>query len=390
MAPDAPDKVVIVGGGPVGLSFALAVADIARFEIQVIEGAAPCVHELPDGFDQRIYAISPGNRSFLESLGVWQEMPRERIAAVSAMRVWGDDRAHELHLEERAPLAYILEQGALLNALSNKVREAKALIRVHAPAKPAHLSLHEDCATLSVEEGLEFVAELVVGADGADSWVRQQAGLDVKAKSYDSFGVVANFRCEYDHEGIARQWFIGGSVLAWLPLPGKRMSMVWSVSTARSAQLLALSPALLAQTVREAGDDSLGNLECISAPARFPLRRILAESWVANHVALMGDAAHTIHPLAGQGVNLGFADAHLLAKILHSLCPLQSAGDRAVLRSYARERAENTLALAILTDQLRSLFARPEKLVAGLRNAGIGLANRQSLLKRTLIRYAMQ
>ncbi len=376
-----------------GLSFALAAARHAALNVHLIESSAPPLAATETQFDNRIFALSPASKAFLESIDAWQDMPRERIAPVAAMRVWGDDRVSELELEQRSPLAYIVESNRLSAALWGQVRcqtRGSQRIKIHAPCKPAALSFDQECASLTLHDGTQLKAALLVGADGANSWVRQQAGLRADSKSYESFGVVANFECEKAHDGVARQWFAADSVLAWLPLPGKQISIVWSVGVAHAGRLMQLSPAALADAVRLAGDESLGALRCVSQVARFPLQRILAAPWVAPHVALMGDAAHAIHPLAGQGVNLGFSDARLLSELLGKLPPLSSSGDLALLRKYERGRKENVMALATLTDQLKALFSQRAQSLARLRNAGLAFTDRQRWLKRLLMQYAMR
>jgi ubiquinone biosynthesis UbiH/UbiF/VisC/COQ6 family hydroxylase len=388
---DVTENLVVVGGGPVGLSFALAAARSASLTVRLVESGAALEASRNEDFDHRVYALSPGSKAFLEGLGAWQLLQRERVAPVTAMRVWGDDRTSEIEFEQRSPLAYIVENRTLTAALWTLVRQQHR-IEVHAPCAPAEWLRDDarDCITLTLNQGESIDAALVVGADGANSWVRQQADLPVSAKSYESFGVVANFECERSHDGVARQWFAAESVLAWLPLPGARISIVWSVSTERSEDLLAMDPEAFADCVRAAGDESLGRLRCASPAARFPLRRIVAERCVANRVALIGDAAHAIHPLAGQGVNLGFADARLLGTLLAERSPLHSIGDLSLLRKYERGRKESVMALATLTDQLKALFAHPAKGIARLRNAGVAFADRQAWLKRRLMQYAMQ
>ncbi len=385
------ENLVVVGGGPVGLSFALAAAQNASVNVRLIESGVPPEPSREEDFDHRVYALSPGTKVFLEALGAWQLLQRERIAPVTAMRVWGDDRVSELDFEQRGPLAFIVENRALTAALWTLARQ-KQRIQVYSPCTPVEWLRDDarDCVTLTLQQGGPIDAALVIGADGANSWVRQQAGLPVNAKSYESYGVVANFACERPHDGVARQWFAADSVLAWLPLPGARISIVWSVSTERSASLLAMNQEEFADNVLAAGDESLGHLQCVSPVARFPLRRILAERCVANHVALMGDAAHAIHPLAGQGVNLGFADARLLSELLAQCSPLHSIGDLSLLRKYERGRKESVMALATLTDRLKALFAHPAKSLAGLRNAGVTFADKQAWVKRRLMQYAMQ
>ena len=392
---DVAENIIVVGGGPVGLSFALAAARHTALNVHLIESAAPPLPPTDLQFDHRIYALSPASKAFLESIGVWQDMPRERIARVTAMRVWGDDRVSELELQQRSALAFIVESNRLSAALWAQVRgqtRDAQRITVHAPCKPAALSFDqaEEGATLTLHDGTQLNAALVVGADGANSWVRQQAGLRADTRSYESFAVVANFECEKTHGGVARQWFAADSVLAWLPLPGKKISIVWSTGVVQAERLMQLSPAALADAVRLAGDESLGALKCVSPVARFPLQRILASPWVAAHLALMGDAAHVIHPLAGQGVNLGFSDARLLSELLGNKSRLSSSGDLALLRKYERGRKENVMAMTVMTDQLKTLFSQRSKSLTRLRNAGLAFTDRQRWLKRRVMQYAMR
>lgn len=377
-------RIVVVGGGPVGLTLALACAPFA--EVHVIDAVEPARRELPEHFDHRVYALSPASRSLLEGLGVWAHMPRERVAPVNSMQVWGDKRAGALDLDGGYPLAWIVEHAALMAALDRRILETG--VQVTAPAMPQVLIHDAGGVRLTLANGVELTGDLLVGADGGNSWVRAQTGLQAQAKSYDSAGVIANFACERPHQGCARQWFAQDSVLAWLPLPGKRISIVWSVSSSRAEELRALEPAMLAKTVREAGDGSLGALTLISPVACPPLRRVISEHCWAPGVALVGDAAHVIHPLAGQGVNLGFGDVRVLTTLLAARGPLLRPGDAALLRRYERATRENVQTLSTLTDQLKALFERPGSRWSALRNRGLSLVDRQAWLKREIMRYA--
>ena len=382
----ARSRIVVVGGGPVGLAFALACAPFA--EVRVIDSAAPAHRDLPEHFDHRVYALSPSSRALLEKLGVWPLLSSARIAPVNSMEVWGDERSNALELDGGYPLAWIIEYAALMAAMDRRAQELG--VEVTAPAMPRTLVHDAGGVRLTLEDGSELTADLLIGADWGNSWVRGQTGLHARAKSYDSAGVIANFSCERPHQGCARQWLAQDGVLAWLPLPGKRMSMVWSVSAARAETLRALDPAALAGEVRRAGDDSLGALTLISPVACPPLRQVISEHCWAPGVALVGDAAHVIHPLAGQGVNLGFSDVRVLTELLAARGPLLRAGDAVLLRKYERARWENVLALATLTDQLKALFERPGGGWAALRNRGLGMVDRQGWLKREIMRYAMR
>jgi ubiquinone biosynthesis UbiH/UbiF/VisC/COQ6 family hydroxylase len=258
------------------------------------------------------------------------------------------------------------------------------------PAACELLTFENSKAFLTLVDGAEISAPLIVGADGVHSWVREQAGMEVTGKSYHQSGVVANFSTEKPHGHIARQWFLPDSILAWLPLPGNRVSMVWSLNDDAAKQLLALDAETLATKVAEAGKHVLGELKLITPAAAFSLSLSKAKTLVKPHVALVGDAAHAVHPLAGQGVNLGFQDARVLAEILAARAKHESCGDYALLRRYERARKEDIMAMQWTTDGLQQLFAASSPMVKRLRNMGLAAVNRQSWLKRQLIRHAMR
>jgi 2-octaprenylphenol hydroxylase len=379
-------RIVIVGGGPVGLTFALACRQFA--DATVVDAAQPSRKPLPAPFDHRVYALSPASRTLLEELGVWDALPQARITPVNTMKVWGDTRAEVLDLDGGHPVAWIVEHAALMAALDQRIRESG--IELIAPATPQALTHDAGGSKLTLADGSVLAGDLLIGADGGNSWVRTETGLPAQSKSYESAGVIANFSCERPHQGCARQWFAGDGVLAWLPLPGKHISIVWSVSNGRAEALRSLAPEALAHAVREAGDDSLGHLTLISPVACPPLKRVISERCWAPGVALIGDAAHVIHPLAGQGVNLGFGDVGALAGLLKNRGPLLRPGDDALLREYERTRREKIMALATLTDTLKTLFERPGAGWSALRNRGLGLVERQGWLKREIMRYAMR
>ena len=382
--------VIVVGGGLVGASCALALGR-AGLDTVLVEGQAPCgVPPGEAGWDSRIYAISPGSVRFLEALGVWARLPAERLQAVSAMHIRGDDGRSFLHFSAYeagvAALAVIVESRELSRALWQALPECPQVV-CHCPARPSRLALEADWARLFLDDGTVLAAKLIVGADGARSWVRQQAGLRFRDKDYRQMGVVANFACEKPHGGIARQWFRSDGILAWLPLPGNHLSMVWSTDTAHAAKLLALPPGELAVRVTEVSD-AVGTLTCITPAAAFSLHLIQVDTVVAPRLALIGDAAHQVHPLAGQGVNLGFGDAEVLAREL-SRRGVRDCGEFALLRRYERARKEDVLAMQFVTDALKELFAHPHPMVGVLRNLGLSATQRAGFLKQALVRHAL-
>jgi ubiquinone biosynthesis UbiH/UbiF/VisC/COQ6 family hydroxylase len=255
------------------------------------------------------------------------------------------------------------------------------------------LELGGSHASGSLEDGRKFTAQLVVGADGARSLVRTQAGIAVQERAYGQRAVVANFACGRPHRNVAFQWFQGGAnggaVLALLPLPGDHVSMVWSTTDAEAARLLALSPAALAREVALASRESLGELALVTPQRGFTLQRLSADRLVAPRVALAGDAAHVIHPLAGQGANLGLQDARVLAAVLKEREPGRDPGDLRLLRRYERARAEDILAMRATVHGLFRLFGATGSGISRLRNAGLNLADRIPVLKNLLMRHAM-
>ncbi len=383
--------VIVVGAGLVGTAFALALQD-SGLEVALVERRPPPQAPAGDRWDSRIYAVSPGSAAFLDRLGIWGGLDRARLAPVYEMRVWGDDGASRLDFsayQAGVPeLACILESGLLQRALWCALEE-HGQVRLFCPARCAALQLDEERATLRLEGGDALTARLVVGADGADSWVRSQAGLEGEPRPYRQMGVVANFAADRGHGQIARQWFRSDGVLAWLPLPGDRVSMVWSVWEEQARELLALPEQELCRRVAEAGGHALGGLRLITAAAAFPLRLLRLPALVAPRLALIGDAAHNVHPLAGQGVNLGFRDARELARVLGGRGPQRDCGDYLLLRRYERARKEDILALQGVTDGLQKLFNNRNPLLRPLRNLGLALTNGQPWLKNRLIRQAL-
>lgn len=379
---DRDYDLIVVGGGPVGACLAIAAREM-RVALVSHERRVPSVQR--DGvFDARVYALTPGNVELLRQLGVWRHIPAARVEPVRAMHVFGDDGRSSLEFDAyRAgvpELAWIVEDAVLQDALW-QVLDAE----IFAPAECEKL---ED-AILTLRGGTRLVGALVVGADGANSFVRRAAAIAATEKGYEQAAVVANFSCEKAHRGVARQWFQGGPVLALLPLPGNQVSMVWSLPVSRAASVLALSPEALCQQVEAASRGALGWLS-LTTPARtYALRKLRAQRLVQARVALLGDAAHVIHPLAGQGLNLGLQDAQALARVLAAREPGRDPGDLQLLRRYERERAEPILAMNAVVDGLFRLFGSEGERWSRLRNAGLNLTDRFPVLKNILIRQAM-
>jgi 2-polyprenylphenol 6-hydroxylase len=338
-------------------------------------------------FDARVYALSPGNVAFLREIGAWQAIPEDRVVAVHAMRIHGDDSSRldfDAYGAGVPALAWIVEDSLLQDALWQDLE-----VDVLVPAQCDALNLEPDRALLRLDDQREISAKLVVGADGAHSFVRRQAGIAATDRDYGQSAVVANFRCEKPHANVAYQWFQGGAVLALLPLAGHHVSMVWSLPTAEAKRISVLEDKALCQEAEAAACGVVGGLAIVTAPRSYPLRRLAAERLVAPRVALAGDAGHVIHPLAGQGLNLGLQDARTLAAVLASREPQRDPGELRLLRRYERARAEPILAMNSMVDSLFRLFDTDDRVAARLRNAGLNLTDRLPVLKSMLIRQAM-
>ena len=383
--------VVIVGGGLVGLSLARALARSGLRQALIEPQPAVALPAEPS-WDSRVFALSPGSAAFLDDCGAWQRLPQDRITRVEAMQVHGDTEDARLHFSAYEAglreLAFIVEGGRLLHAMWEGL-SGLADLRIYRPAGWTSLELDAAHGVLRLDDGTEITARLVIGADGAESRVRAQAGIRVSPGDYGQLGVVANFSCARPHRGTAFQWFRRDGVLAMLPLPGDRVSMVWSIAEEQGRNLLALPAAELAVRAETASQGVLGALQLITPAAAFPLKHTRVTQFTKARVALVGDAAHNVHPLAGQGVNLGFRDARALAEVLTTRGPQRDCGDYALLRRYERARREDVLAVHLATDGLQKLFNNDIVLLARARNLGLKLVNWQPLLKNFLVRQAI-
>lgn len=384
--------VVIIGGGIIGSSFALALKD-SGLNIALIESRSPST--LPDdkSWDNRVYAISPGSVSFLEDLEVWTAINKNRISPVHDMEIFGDDDSACLDFSAydagMAELAYIVENRQLQTAAWNELEKQSTKIEVFCPMQCTSIDWDKTHANVQLSDGKSLQTALIIGADGVNSWVRNQAKIEISQHSYQQSAVVANFSTELSHQNTARQWFRRDGVLALLPLPGKLVSIVWSADEEQSTRLLSLSETALCQQVEEASSHTLGKLQLITNPVSFPLSSVHVKNLIAPRLALIGDAAHGIHPLAGQGVNLGLRDARKLVSTIIERGPRSDCGDYMLLRQYERARKEDILAMEFTTDSLQKLFNNKNITIARLRNLGLGITNQFPLLKKRLMQHAL-
>jgi ubiquinone biosynthesis UbiH/UbiF/VisC/COQ6 family hydroxylase len=382
-------EVVIAGGGPVGASLASALAD---FGVScVLIDPRPEIAVPGAGFDPRVYALRPASVSFLQRCGIWRNVDTARVCPIHQMRVTGDDSISTLGFDAyRAgmrELAVIAEDANLQRA-ARVTLKSKPLVTLLAGRSVMDAHWGDTQVELALDDGSSLAAQLAVAADGAESRLRALAGIEVEMRPYRQRALVANFRAEKPHGCVAYQWFRDDGVLALLPLPGDQVSMVWSTAEENAERLLALDPRELAQRVRDASRQVLGDLSVCSPVSSFPLRLMRARRTVAARLAIVGDAAHNVHPLAGQGLNLGLADCEALAATIAQRLPAESVGSAGLLARYRRARAEEVAAMQLVTDGLQRLFGARTYGASWLRNTGLRLVDRLTPLKTVLVKRA--
>jgi 2-octaprenylphenol hydroxylase len=392
--------VVVVGGGIVGLVFTALLAEqtaahSSRLRIAVLEAAPPGPIDEDAELDLRVSALAPASHAILSRLGIWQALPAARISPYSRMCVWqaagqvSETRSITFDAAElgAAELGYIVENRAIRQAAWQHL-EALNNVSFYTASKPVELTEAAACSTLSFADGQSVSAKLVVGADGARSWVRQQLGVDYQERGYGQTGIVAHVATEQPHNETAWQRFLADGPVALLPLADGRSSLVWSCPDAQAKELLAATDDDFAVELEAALDGALGSIQCQTPRAGFPLAMGYAKTYTGRRFALLGDAAHRVHPLAGQGANLGLLDAASLAEqlALHLATPLADPGDPRVLRRYERARKGDNLVTMGAMDLLNRAFTPPLGEFAGM---GMGLVDRLQPLKTQLARYAM-
>jgi ubiquinone biosynthesis UbiH/UbiF/VisC/COQ6 family hydroxylase len=393
--------VVVAGRGAIGAAAALGLAQ-SGLRVGLVGPAARAPLDDAAGWDARVFALSPGTRELLRSLRVWDALPAARIAPVYDMRVYPAPEADapELHLDAYTgrvdALAWIVENRTLMRTLDDALRFAGVEAIEDGVAGFAVDERTPPGARLELDSGRTLATRLVVAADGADSTLRTLAGIEPRVRAYGQRGVVANFDATRPHGDTAFQWFgprIG--VLALLPLPAAspevgRASMVWSAPDTLADELLAASPEELAARVTQASNGVLGTLATITPAHAFPLRLVRVPRLVAPRLVLVGDAAHAMHPLAGQGMNVGFGDVAELLAVLRGREFYRELGDALLWRRYERARREAVSLMQDATDGLQRAFGPLPGPLVGLRDLGWRVVARSDWLRRRMIAQAVR
>lgn len=367
--------VAILGGGVAGQTLALL---LARDRLRVALVTRPQPPAAPAGAtpDIRAYALNAASRQLLQSLRVWPDGPAVSPPAVTPVsHMWVADGSEasvrfDAQSSGAEALSWIVDVPALEQTLAQAVQFQPGIDVVH--ERPG--------------------AALTVICEGKRSSTRDAMGFEFDTRPYPQTAVAARLRCERQHGGVARQWFINGDILALLPLEGEQgnaVALVWSVPHERAAQLLALDATALADAVAQACDHALGHMELLGQPAGWPLELSRARHWVRPGVALVSDAAHAMHPLAGQGLNVGLGDVAELARVLHEREYWRELGDLKLLRRYERARQADFGAMAWATDNIFGLFGHQDSRVQALRRWGMRGFDQFSPLKTWAARRAM-
>jgi len=416
--------VIIVGGGMVGSALGCALGDLG-FRVAVAEAREPPAEWSADAVDARTSALTRASENILRNLGVWDRMVAMRVSAYREMHVWDEAGFGEIHFDSaeigEPDLGHIVENGVIQKALWDRLGEMASVQRI-CPARVAGLDLAGERPVLTLERAEDdrgqeaaptdadveavardsrtslgaastarpIAADLIVAADGAQSALRAMAGLGTRGWAYDQHAVVAIVRPERHHADTAWQHFLPTGPVALLPIGDGRCSLVWSTSPEHAAALVGMPDEEFCRAVTGATQARLGGILDAGPRALFPLRLQHAENYVEPGLALVGDAAHAIHPLAGQGVNLGFLDAATLADVLaHARLRGRPLGAMATLRRYERARKGANLAMMGAMDLFKRLFSNDNAALSVARNLGLRAADIATPVKHAIMRRAL-
>lgn len=384
--------ILVVGGGMVGATLACALGD-SPLRVAVLETTAPGLDWPPAGYDNRVSAITRATQRVFQAVGAWEGMVRRRVSPYTAMHVWDQGGRGAIHFDchdlDEPDLGFIVENSVILAALTERLA-AFDNVQLVCPARVRAMVRDDEAVRLTLADGRELSGKVVVGADGARSWVREQARITTTGWAYDQHAVTATVHTSKPHGRTAWQRFLPSGPLAFLPLPEPNASsIVWSTSPQAAEALKHMDKAAFLDALQEAFGDTLGRMEAVGPRAVTPLLLQHADAYCDERVVLVGNAAHAIHPLAGQGLNLGVLDAAVLAEVWLDAHARHDIGRRATLRKYERRRKGDNLAVMVAMDGFKVLFGSTLAPVRWARNVGLSLSDRAGPVKQALVRRAM-
>lgn len=385
--------IIILGGGLVGLSCANLCANSGLL-VAIIEAKKPTLQWSTETIDNRCSAISKGSQQIFEKMHVWDAIIDMRVSPYQHMTVWDSISSGNIEFDAAEvaenDLGFIIENRVMIKALWEKAK-TQPNIHIYSPAKPQQYRIDDKEITLTLEDNTILKAKLLIGADGGQSWLREKAKLDTVKRSYQQTALVATVTTEATHQKTAWQRFLPEGPLAFLPLSEPHTSsIVWTSTEEKVQSYLTMPDQEFCDTLAHHFDYRLGKVLSTSERFSFPLSMIYAKQMVAERIALIGDAAHVIHPLAGQGVNLGLADAKALAEVLsYAKQHDYDIGHYLVLRKYERARRGSVLTMLAAMEFFKRTFGSSNSILAGLRSYGLNLVNKNSFLKRQIIFKAM-
>ena len=390
MKTDKGFDLAIIGGGMVGVTLARALA-ATRLRIALIE-PQPQTHQVDGKFDLRVSAITRASQRVFEALHVWQGMQARRVSPFREMHVW-EAQGREMHFDSadlsEPCLGHIIENSVITASLYDGIEQQDNLECLFG-RRCQRLTKSDAGWQLQLDDGSALRADLLVGADGSRSWLRQQVGIAVRGWDYDHAALVTYVRTEKPHLETAWQRFVNRGPLAFLPLCDGYSSIVWSTAPDNARRLRELDEAAFAEELAMAFATRLGRVLEVGPRATYPLRFLVADHYIQAGIALVGDAAHTVHPLAGQGVNLGLLDAAALAEVLHDASKARrSIASLQTLRRYERWRRSENLSMLVMVDQIQRLFGNDQPMLQWLRTTGMNLVDHLPLVKDEIIEHAM-
>ncbi|QYZ66399.1 MAG: 2-octaprenyl-3-methyl-6-methoxy-1,4-benzoquinol hydroxylase [Gammaproteobacteria bacterium (ex Lamellibrachia satsuma)] len=382
---------IVVGGGMVGSALGCAMAD-AGFDVCVLELREPQTDWPDDEVDLRVSALTRASQQVLENLGAWDRMCEKRVSPYTDMHVWdagGNGSIHfSCHDVGESNLGHIVENRVTQRALWERLATYDNVTRL-CPAEVADLEMGPR-PSVRLKDGTSLQVKLVVGADGRESLIRRMAAIGTRGWDYDQHAIVATVRPVLHHQNTAWQRFMPTGPLAFLPIDDGRCSIVWSTSPLLARELMALDDADFCRELTQASERMLGDVLEVGPRAAFPLRLGHAETYIREGLALVGDAAHAIHPLAGQGVNLGFLDAAQLAEVLIEARQAgRQIGSLATLRRYERARKGANMGMLGAMDFFKRFFSNEVSPLKLARNLGLSLVDNSGPLKQLVVRRAM-